>query len=1037
MNQFSIKFIGDSNLCSKYLAYAKNKANELVLNKDISIKNYILKDQLNGKVCDVSINITKTLPFINVTIKTEIIKGNATTNYLSSGLSIEEINDNNVFSKFYPKETDQGFIDYSKLYRSTQLNNQYSFFKTNNSKNINQNHYLFGSQFSGKIAEQIQFLNGSTDIDIKYRFDWEQTNTIYIDSLNNYWLLTIGIVTNKDNLTEYGLYARQLSLIKQLDNTVNVSNGVVQQPISIDLIDGNGYEVNDTKILDLTNFYLGFPLSENQGWNCNKKGNKLLNVTYENVNSNINHFKSYLFEITINEIKNDDIITLQATQQIIETGELYLHENLTILFPKFANNDKELYAEQIIQANYNQVKKGSLQKFFVDQYGEFSSRNIKLDDIPIGEYKSLIQIYYDNNDELKKIYYSLKIEEIAEQKISNTGITDSSQIYQTGYYTEKDLTIKQQHKKITHGIIINNDNSRLIVDNLGIKTNYYKFELDNGTNYDDFVYKVKNNLLSVDLRPYETFYIYNDIEGINTSINTFINYVNDYYKNFKGNIPSQLSVYNGGSNSEHWLEFNTYFDIKTQLENINKLLDENNLDNTYYRINTITLLKDINKIYKINNYAVNYAPLLYKFNSNMLSVFQTFTQSYMQSIYPALESINTKIHDNLLLNENWYKTNIILKFINNFTYLKNITDLKSFNKVVLNNLINDLNTQITTINTIHNQINGIVDDINNDISNLSDFFNKMDIYNSTIQDLVNQRQISYAGFKLLNNTLENTTYNSGNTRIVDVYYQGNKYYNGIYTNLTTIENKKLTNFAIIFNYGCRNSITIYNQVNNFPVEYYSGGIKTSLTNSNEYALFKKTNTYTNNILTNETDYILIETVLNYKSYTFYDYTNFPSIYNVGDSYLNNGTTNLKFNTSDQFDYVDLVLSNFSNLSSNYTSYHFTNYNYNTFIYSNDINKVLSLKVIDKYFNQDDIILNTTIKNDFRLIKNHINKDGYIENKGDGIIYFNYARDVFTYNYVVNKNFYKYGDNIEVLTNISNYNIINSNYFVNFIGKPFD
>ena len=47
MNQLSIKFIGDSNLCSKYVAYAKNKANELVLNKDISIKNYILKDYIH------------------------------------------------------------------------------------------------------------------------------------------------------------------------------------------------------------------------------------------------------------------------------------------------------------------------------------------------------------------------------------------------------------------------------------------------------------------------------------------------------------------------------------------------------------------------------------------------------------------------------------------------------------------------------------------------------------------------------------------------------------------------------------------------------------------------------------------------------------------------------------------------------------------------------------------------------------------------------------------------------------------------------
>ena len=144
MNQISFKFIGDSNLCAKYLPFAKNKANLLAnenKTKDSLVKNFKLSDcNYNGKYCDVFITITMNLPFIFIVIKTELKNTGTITNYLSSGLSINELNTNNIFSQFYPKETNQGFIDYSKLYRSTQINSPYGFYKTFNGYNVNQNH---------------------------------------------------------------------------------------------------------------------------------------------------------------------------------------------------------------------------------------------------------------------------------------------------------------------------------------------------------------------------------------------------------------------------------------------------------------------------------------------------------------------------------------------------------------------------------------------------------------------------------------------------------------------------------------------------------------------------------------------------------------------------------------------------------------------------------------------------------------------------------------------------------------------------------
>lgn len=1039
MNQISFKFIGDSNLCAKYLPFAKNKANTLAnenKTKDSLVKNFKLSDyNYNGKYCDVFITITMNLPFIFIVIKTELKNTGTITNYLSSGLSINELNTNNIFSKFYPKETNQGFIDYSKLYRSTQINSPYGFYKTFNGDNVNQNHYLYGSQFSGKLSEYVQYLNGTTNIDIQYRFDWLQTNTIYLDSNKNEWLLTIG---------SNGLFARQISETTQLDNTVSVSNGVVQQPISVSVIDGIGYETNDEKLLDLSGFYNGFPLSITQGWNCNKKGDILYNITYENIHGDPYYIKGYLFKITISEIKTNGIISLKAVQEVIETGTCYLHDYLSISFPKLSDFN-ENYPEKIITHNYIQTKKNPLQKFFVNNNDVLGFLNtVKIQDIPNGEYKLPIQVYFDNEDNLQKIYYYLKKEDIENETISNSGITEPSQIFKTNYFTINDLKIISQSegydfysKKIKHGIIINDDETRLIIDKTGDFCKYYEFKLDNGTNIDDFVYQVKNNLLPVDLRPYENYYPSN-LEQINTYINTFINEYNVFYNNFKGVIPSFIQDFNNNPNGIHYYEKYETFDIKTQLENINKLLDENNCDDTYYRIKNVTEIKDITKINKIKVYynLVDYQPLLYKINNNILSVFQNLTNTLIDNTKTVLDYINNKLHNNINNNLTWYSTNVLKKFNNNFTFLKNITDIKTYNKVQLNTLINDLNTQIDNINIIHNQINTIIDDINSHISSINSFFNYVNIYNQAIEDYFNISNKDYLGIDL-KHVINVTTYNDYTNRTTDEYYLSNKYYNGIYKKYIQIENKKLTNFAIIFNYSCRNSLTIFKQENVFTDLIIDGKISKEITNSNEYALYKQTKTYLNNIEQTSTDYILQDTFLNYKSYSKTDYQGNVINFNVGLSTLNDGTTIIKYNSiPNNYDYFDLINQSFSNISKTYLNYHYSNYRFYHYLYNSSILINSSIKIIDKYFNVDDLTLTTNIKNDYRLIRNYGDENGYIENKGDGIIYFNYVRDVFTYNYVVNKDFYKYKDDILTLTNISNYNIINSNYFTNFIGKPF-
>lgn len=79
--------------------------------------------------------------------------------------------------------------------------------------------------------------------------------------------------------------------------------------VNYKLADGLGYLDGDTLLLsmqgfystDITGWYTSFPLSINQGWSFNKKGNKICNLSYKDG-------KSWLYEITINEVINDGAI---------------------------------------------------------------------------------------------------------------------------------------------------------------------------------------------------------------------------------------------------------------------------------------------------------------------------------------------------------------------------------------------------------------------------------------------------------------------------------------------------------------------------------------------------------------------------------------------------------------------------------------------------------------------------------------------------------------------------------------------------------
>lgn len=1025
---------GDSSICSKYYPVLKNKTQKWVdsgiLNNFSSRPVKFNDKNANGKQVLVNCLIKTNFPFVFIYINVENVKVSSTSG-LSSGLSINEIhktiNDKNYFSLFYPKESNDGFIDYEKLYRSTELDNFYSFNKTSLGNNLNQNHYIFGSQFTGLMAEQVQYLLGSTDIDIKYRFDWYETNGLYADSKNNIWLITLKNDTSNDILrNNCGIHVRELSLSSQSDNTVKIKSGVVTQPIQVNLVDGNGFDTNDTKILSLNEFYNGFPISSTQGWSFNKKGNKIRNITYKLNGSDLEYA---VYEITITENIDNNIITLNASINVNETGSFRFHNYISLLSPKIGSIvESDYYPEFNNTLNNSQTKFNPLfQRYF--NYSE-------LEVLPFNKFKLPLITFFNEQDEVQNYYYQYEKILTEETIESTTGFTTLDDFYQTSYIKIGDLKIKNKtvsnyeyNFKLKHGIVINSDESNLMEDNLGDRNEEYQFSLDTGGTINNFAYRVINNLLSVDLRPYQNFYILNKVQEINSLIDSFQglhNNYNDYFKN------TDLSVVVNNSPI-----YTINYNLREQMLNINYWLNNNDIENEIYRLIEVLNIKDIDKISKSKELTIDFAPFLYEVDNNVLSVFENLDNTYLENIKDIINDINSDITDNLIVNQAYYN-NLLKSFKDNIIYIKNITDISKTNKTTLNSLITNINIELETINTIFSSINTIIDNINTKISSLSDYFNKLGIYNNAIETYFNNHRVNYNGLDL-NYKAQVLTYNTGSTKIYDKYYSSNKFYNGIFKQNTIIRNRKLTHFSIIFNYSTKNSLSVYNQTDSYDDFIYDGSTNKNIYNSNEFALYKQTETYVNDILTDSTDYLLIEEIKNFKRYNFTDINSSNIVVDIGLNYLDDSTTNLKYNETSFFNYKDLIQQGFSTISKTYSYYHADINDINIKINSYNINKTSNIKV----FSNEIINVNTTLKDNLMLFPynsnfNYVNnKDQYNLNYDyDGMIYFNFIKDANTFNYVVSKNIYGYKDIKKILTNISKYNIIDSNY-VNFIGKPFD
>ena len=274
----------------------------------------------------------------------------------------------------------------------------------------------------------------------------------------------------------------------------------------------------------------------------------------------------------------------------------------------------------------------------------------------------------------------------------------------------------------------------------------------------------------------------------------------------------------------------------------------------------------------------------------------------------------------------------------------------------------------------------------------------------------------------------------------------NKKFNGKFSQKSIIENAKLTNQSFDYNFSDRKSIDLYKQKNIKDDLIYDSGLnndfKYSIMESNQFALYKRTDTYVSTTATTtSTDYVLVDTFLNYKKYTFIDQVGNPIVVEGGYFFLDSTDTTLLYNPSSNYGY-SLALANqdFGLLSKDYIPFNFSNNRYRVVNSNYGTTYDTSIKV----FSEEIIDIETTIKNDYRLIYNlssfnfnFINDIYNFDKKNNGLIYFNFTKDANTFNYTVSKDFYEYFDNKLVLTNIGNYNILGLNYLVNYLGKPFD
>ena len=1044
----SLKYSGDSLLCSKYSSFARIKAEQLAQslssNEKSSIKNFQLSDFLEGKLCYVNINISINLPFININIWTDVKGRNLTGNY-SSGLSIYEINDNNNFSQFYPKDGD-GFQDWSLLFKNSQIDSLLPFYKTYKGKNINQNHYIFGNQFTGQMSKEVQNIIATNDTNCKYVNFWGYSQGIYIDSKKNPWLITI-----KND----GLFVRQLNYKTYKDGTTDGrSSGSIQPPVDRNVLDGIGFIDTDIKLLDMGFFYSGASfISDNQGWAFNKKGNLIQNVNVRGISD----FNTNRYQITITENIVSDTVSLLASFSLIETG-VFKPTRLDSFICPLSINNNQFFPEEISNFNYRQSKLSPIQMLNFNQsnFTDFT----KISSLDENIYKCPISVYFDDNDEVKVLYYYLKKTLKSPTTSSTTGITSVDDFFfdKTGTFNggniEKlgDLTVYNQvdtttfsleqiNATLKHGFMFNNDESTLAIDNLGDLTEEYEIKLADGTALiDDFAYQVANGF-TPDLTPYYNFSLNTELLSSQNKISDYINEVNNFNINYKRS--------DGNTTTKAILAYN----LHQQVININKFFDsfDNGSTQQIYRLDTIKDLFNLTEFKKLELRDINNPTLLYNVNSDIYDVFTGINSTSVNNFDTKIDSALTIL--NTLNSSTFYMfyQNMTKDLSNFYIYLMNIKDPINYNKIELNNAINQININTVDMNLTIDIINNYITTINNVFTSteITTITNLVDSYNS-ILDTYNSNDGNNSPFITLSNRIRRI---NTSTTSFDDYYYGNMLANIILKDKKTIKNKKLTNQALVFNYGNRNAYSIYKEENNFDdINYYNNKFdtfleKNSVIQTNSNIFYKQSGIISGSVET-KGDFI-VEGSQFYNPQTIMrtDYlgNTFSITGGEGSSSFPNDLIYLR-NTFNSNRYVDVFLQGFSNISQLTLPYHLTNRKYHYEYYSINYNSTTT-KNIYTYLNNNVISQSSTVNdNDYRLVVQNLSlrnwdSNYYLNNyykyyKNDGSLYFNFVSDVYSYNYVISKDFYSYSQNNEFLTNITKYPSITVIMPVNFIGVPF-
>lgn len=1040
------KFLGDLDTCLKWFKYYFPLISNFNLG-DGEKKTFIKEDVVSGKDVKVFIQIKYLSPDYHflVAVLNKSQGGN-----LSSGLTIDELNDN-TFKLFYPRDGD-GFKEYSNLLRSNDiLTHEYlPYFNKYNGKLINQNHYINGRQFTGSLGEQVQNMLGTTNIDIGYSNLWIHSNGFYLDSKNNYWLITIKCNNSTDTLKfNHGVFARQITLDNYTDGVIKKVNNQTST-VNYKLADGLGYLDGDNLLLSMqgfysthiTGWYTSFPLSINQGWSFNKKGNKICNLSYKDG-------KSWLYEITINEVINDGVISLSASYQVKEYLTFIIPDRLSILSCLYSNYSN-YSLEDVSNLNYSQVKNNPLIK--LKSGGGLGNQKIPL------------QVYYDEEDKLKVIYYYQEeiIEEIENE--STSGFINSNDFWNKsssypfylfkyiGDLTSGDFDTKRTKTTLKNGIKKNDEiifEQNSIED--GVATKFKKCSLANGTFQTDIVYKVKNSLYPIDLSSYTNFSFINLENEFNSKIKIFQSYYLQYMNSYYYTTEEETNAEN---NTLRKFKVQQDYVLDKQFKDINDMLQKLNTDlslkSTFKSLNTVNELLEIKKLNKISINDLDIYPYrLYEFNNNCLSIMDKYNSTYINELLLKLDNINTIMNTYIGLSYVNYYKDLRKNYKNLITYFRNIQDKSTLNVSLINTYIDDLNTNhIPLINSFINSLNNIITNINNEIDSLNQNYTDINLWNSYVLGYLNSIK-GFQGIKLEKIQLGSVYIGYNNT---DYYYLGKK----IYARKDTIEygnkNRIVNDNAIIFNNGNRNSINLYNEKRTYNGlnKVNDGYQEILICESNEYCLYKQNNN--NGVLS---DFIVVEEFTNYKHFEFTDYNGFTVSFNAGNNkyYKDNNFSLYENNISYSTGYMEIYLiSGFTTILKNQEKYHLTDMSIK-YKQNSDDSFISEAKMIT-IDSKENIIQNLgEAKLDYRItnsFKNAYDNSGYLidndakwlnnyyyPNKNQyGQPYFNMFRDYNSFNYIISKDIYSQNDNKLILTNISKYNIINTNH-VNFIGLAFD